>query len=101
MKFNVFASKVADGAAHPTFFWFCVLSVVGWMVVGPWAEWSDTHQLIINTFTTVVTYLLVALLHNDQNRFEKATNARLEEILRAIEGAADPVDDETHKTTND
>lgn len=98
MKFNLFASKTADGVAHPAFFWFCVLSVVVWIATGPWASWSDTHQLVINTFTTVVTYLLVALLHNDQNRFEKATNARLEEILKAIEGADDPVDDEAHKS---
>lgn len=89
-RFDRFADWTAERVARPWFFMACVLSVMVWAAFGPPAGWSDTHQLIINTGTTVVTFLLVALLHNAQTRFEKRVDRRFEELLRAMPDAEDP-----------
>ena len=96
--FDRFADWTADVVASAYFFAFCVLLVVMWAPSLPLWPSVDTWQLIINTATTIITFLLVALLHNGQQRFEDATNARLKEILEALE-AADPVTDGGQKTT--
>ena len=64
----------------------CVLVVV-WALTGPYFGFSDTWQLIINTSTTIGTFLMVFLLQSTQNRDTKAMNIKLDELLRAIEGA--------------
>lgn len=92
-RFDRMADQVAQVAASAYFFAGCVLLVAVW-VPTLWLMSVDTSQLIINTATTIVTFLLVALLQNDQHRFERAVNLRLREILDKLEGAADPVDDE-------
>jgi low affinity Fe/Cu permease len=92
-KFNQFADRVADIVAHVGFFVFCVLLVIIWVPSKVIFKSGDTWQLIINTTTTIITFLLVALLHNTQHRGDAAMNERLEELIRAIEGAKDPVDD--------
>lgn len=85
-------------AASPFFFAGCVLLVLIWapsIFVMPkqMPPQVDTWQLVINTATTIITFLMVALLHNDQQRFEKATNERLHQILEALCGE-DSVQDE-------
>jgi low affinity Fe/Cu permease len=68
---------------------FCgaVLVIVVWLVTGPTFHFSDTWQLIINTATTVVTFLMVFLIQNTQNRDAKAMHLKLDELIRAVEGA--------------
>lgn len=91
--FDKFADKAEKFVGHAWFFGACVVVILIWMpsyfVVGG----LDTWQLIINTFTTIVTFLLVALLQNTQERFERSVNARLMAILAALD-AEDPVHDE-------
>src|SRR6516165_5272860 len=68
---------------------FCgaVLVIVVWLVTGPTFHFSDTWQLIINTATTVITFLMVFLIQNTQNRDAKAVHLKLDELIRALEGA--------------
>lgn len=91
--FDRFADWTAEVVAKAWFFIFCVLLVVCWvpsiLILGS----VDTWQLIINTVTTIITFLLVALLHNTQHRFENATNERLVLILEELTNFSDPVDD--------
>lgn len=68
---------------------FCiaVLIIVVWIVTGPKFHYSDTWQLIINTGTTIVTFLMVFLIQNTQNRDAKAIHLKLDELIRALKGA--------------
>ena len=68
---------------------FCgaVLVIVVWLVTGPTFHFSDTWQLIINTATTVITFLMVFLIQNTQNRDAKAMHLKLDELIRAVKGA--------------
>jgi len=68
---------------------FCgaVLVILVWLVTGPTFHFSDTWQLIINTATTVVTFLMVFLIQNTQNRDAKAAHLKLDELIRAVKGA--------------
>ena len=64
-----------------------VLVIVVWLVTGPTFHFSDTWQLIINTATTVITFLMVFLIQNTQNRDAKAMHLKLDELIRAVKGA--------------
>lgn len=96
-RFDAFADVVERNVSRGWFFALCVLIVVLWLPSVLIMSSIDTWQLIINTLTTVITFLLVALLQNTQARFEDAVNARLEEILDKLDGADDPVDDPGNK----
>ena len=78
------ASKVATAAGRPRAFLLAVLIVVVWAVTGPLFHWSDTWQLVINTGTTIVTFLMVFLIQNAQNRDACAIQAKLDELIRAV-----------------
>lgn len=92
MRFDRFADGAAEHVARPWFFMACVLLVVVWAPSLLAFRDLDVWQLLINTATTIVTFLLVALLHNSQHRFETATNRRLQALLEA-HGVEDPVAD--------
>lgn len=94
--FDKFASKTAELVSKAGFFSFCVILILVWAPSIALIKNVDTWQLIINTATTIITFLLVALLHNDQQRFERATNQRLEKIAEHL-GITDPVEDEGQK----
>jgi len=87
---NVFehlASRVAAAAGRPMAFALALGIIVGWGLSGPLFGWSDTWQLVINTGTTIITFLMVFLIQNAQNRDAAAIQAKLDEVIRAIEGA--------------
>ncbi|TAN13189.1 MAG: low affinity iron permease family protein [Rhizobiaceae bacterium] len=81
--FTKIANRVASAAGHPATFIGCVAIVVVWAASGPLFHFSDTWQLIINTGTTIVTFLMVFLIQNTQNRDGAAIQAKLDELIRA------------------
>ena len=82
--FANFASRSAYWMGHPAAFVIAVLACVIWAVTGPLFQYSDTWQLVINTATTVLTFLAVFLIQNSQNRDGAAIQAKLDEILIAV-----------------
>jgi len=85
--FAAFSHKVASLAGQPGAFILAMLIVLGWIVTGPLFGFSDTWQLVINTGTTIVTFLMVFLIQNAQNRDGSAIQAKLDELIRAIDTA--------------
>lgn len=82
--FDRFAAAASTWVSRAPFFAGCLLLIVVWLPSYFLLGSLDTWQLVINTATTIVTFLLVALLQNSQERFEKATNAKLDRILEAL-----------------
>ncbi len=80
--FTEFSTRVAHAAGKPLTFTICILVVVAWAVAGPIFGFSDSWQLIINTGTTIVTFLMVFLIQNTQNRDGAAIQAKLDELIR-------------------
>jgi low affinity Fe/Cu permease len=78
------ANTVATGAGSPSAFVVCVTFVLVWAITGPAFGFSDTWQLVINTSTTIVTFLMVFLIQNTQNRDNAAIQAKLDELIRAM-----------------
>src|SRR6266480_4040004 len=85
--FRIFArnSSVALGSAWA--FAGAMLVILAWILTGPMFHFSDTWQLVINTATTIVTFLMVFLIQNTQNRDAKAVHLKLDELIRALKGA--------------
>ena len=81
------AAKVAMWAGSPLTFIGAVAAVLLWALVGPHYRYSDTWQLIINTGTTVVTFLIVFLIQNTQSRDARALHLKLDEVIRSIHAA--------------
>jgi len=87
--FTAFATAVAKATGKPVTFALAVLIILVWAVTGPIFHYSDTWQLIINTGTTIVTFLMVFLIQNTQNRDGAALQAKLDELIRAHQDARD------------
>jgi low affinity Fe/Cu permease len=85
--FDRAAAKVSDVAGRWYAFLVAFGVVVVWAVTGPLFRFSETWQLVINTGTTIITFLMVFLIQNTQNRNELALQAKTDELIRAIEGA--------------
>ena len=85
--FNWCATRTSAAAGHPITFTIAVGTIVVWAVTGPMFGYSDTWQLLINTGTTIVTFLMVFLIQNSQNRDAAAMQAKLDELLRAVDKA--------------
>jgi low affinity Fe/Cu permease len=85
--FNMCATKISTAAGQPMTFITAVAIILVWAVTGPLFHYSDTWQLIINTGTTIVTFLMVFLIQNSQNRDAAAMQAKLDELLRAVDKA--------------
>lgn len=78
-----FAKWTARAAGHPAAFGAAVLLILGWIATGPAFDFSDTWQLVVNTATTIVTFLMVFLIQNTQNRDGAAIQAKLDELILA------------------
>jgi len=85
--FTAISSKVSSAAGQPVAFIIALVSIGAWGVSGPLFGYSDTWQLIVNTSTTIVTFLMVFVIQNSQNRDGAAMQAKLDELLRALEKA--------------
>jgi low affinity Fe/Cu permease len=85
--FRKFAHKAADLVGRSRTFGVAVAVVLAWAISGPYFHFSDTWQLIINTGTTVVTFLMVFLIQNTQNRDAQALHLKLDELIRANRNA--------------
>jgi low affinity Fe/Cu permease len=86
-SFRRFARKSSEVLGSPWAFISAIFIIVVWGVTGPAFHFSDTWQLIINTGTTIVTFLMVFLIQNTQNRDAKAVHLKLDELIRAVQGA--------------
>jgi low affinity Fe/Cu permease len=86
-QFSRFAHSISIWTGHPLAFLFAVALIVVWVLTGPIFKYSDTWQLVINTGTTIVTFLMVFLIQNTQNRDTLAIQVKLSELVLAMKGA--------------
>jgi|SRR5690242_1285921 low affinity Fe/Cu permease len=81
--FRTFAHSTAEWSGSPSAFLAAIIIVAVWLVTGPYFRYSDTWQLVINTGTTVVTFLMVFLIQNTQNRDTREIHLKLDELIRS------------------
>ncbi len=86
-QFSEFSRAISLWTGHPTAFLLAVAVVLIWVITGPFFNYSDTWQLVINTGTTIVTFLMVFLIQNTQNRDTLAIQLKLSELVLAMKGA--------------
>src|SRR5215813_15452470 len=85
--FHSFAHRVAEAVGSAWAFFFALLVVIIWAITGPAFGYSDTWQLVINTGTTIITFLMVFLIQHTQNRDSRAVHLKLDELIRSVGSA--------------
>jgi low affinity Fe/Cu permease len=91
--FDKFARKTSEAVGSPIASVLAITVIIIWAITGPIFKFSDTWQLVINTGTTIVTFLMVFLIQNSQNRDAKAVQIKLDELIRAIGSARNEIID--------
>jgi low affinity Fe/Cu permease len=91
--FYKLARKTSEAVGSPTASIAAVSTIFIWAITGPFFKFSDTWQLVINTGTTIVTFLMVFLIQNSQNRDAKAVQIKLDELIRSIDSAQNKIID--------
>jgi len=86
-RFRIFANATAAAVGSPWAFILAAATVLGWAITGPFFGFSSTWQLVINTGTTIITFLMVFLIQNTQNRDNQAIQLKLDELIRAMDHA--------------
>jgi low affinity Fe/Cu permease len=86
-RFRTFSVSVSKFAGTPIAFTISFIVIIVWAILGPAFHYSDSWQLVINTGTTIITFLMVFLIQNMQNRDAKAIHLKLDELIRAMKGA--------------
>jgi low affinity Fe/Cu permease len=86
-RFGAFSAAVAHWSGKPQVFAAAVLILILWAIFGPWTGYSEQWQLVVNTGTTILTFLMVFIIQNTQNRHTIALHIKLDEVIRAIDGA--------------
>jgi low affinity Fe/Cu permease len=105
--FTDFSKWIAEAAGHPISFSLALLTIIIWGASGPLFGYSDTWQLVINTGTTIVTFLMVFLIQKTQNRDTETIHLKLDELIRVTKGARnmmldlEHMDDESLKRLRD
>ncbi len=94
--FRKFSQSISHSMGQPLAFLTALLVIVAWGITGPLFHFSDTWQLVINTSTTIITFLMVFLIQNTQNRDTFATQLKLDELIRAITSARNKLIDLEH-----
>jgi low affinity Fe/Cu permease len=106
-RFADFSKWIAEAAGHPISFSLALLTIIIWGASGPLFDYSDTWQLVINTGTTIVTFLMVFLIQKTQNRDTETIHLKLDELIRVTKGARnmmldlEHMDDESLKRLRD
>jgi low affinity Fe/Cu permease len=85
--FRKFSQKTSEVVGSPAAFFIAVGFIMIWLLTGSLFHFSDTWQIVINTFTTIITFLMIFLIQNTQNRDAKALHLKLDELIRSIHGA--------------
>jgi low affinity Fe/Cu permease len=85
--FTNFATASAAAVGSPAAFIFAVSTIIAWLITGPLFHYSDAWQLVVNSWTNVMTFLVVFLIQNSQNRDSRAINLKLDELIRSTERA--------------
>ncbi len=85
--FRKFSSHTSRAVGSPLAFILAISLIIFWFVSGPFFDFSDTWQLVINTSTTIVTFLMVFLIQNTQNRDARAMHLKLDELIKSAKGA--------------
>ena len=93
LLFTHLAKWTSHAAGQPLTFALALGTIIVWLLTGPIFQFSDTWQLVINTGTTIITFLMVFLIQNTQNRDSKAMHLKLDEIIRAMKGASNTLMD--------
>ncbi len=91
--FDKLAHKTSEAVGSPLASILAVTVIIIWVITGPIFQFSDTWQLVINTGTTIVTFLMVFLIQNSQNRDAKAVQIKLDELIRSIDSARNEIID--------